>query len=137
MLCNTILEIEYIQIELKKYNNIFEGFPFRIPWFHISYTLIQNICFCFDRKVTVWTCKSIVREKYCPIFANRSMIGDQSYDTCIQWVREAKMFQPSSAFRVDKMVIVYTWAISIIWSELVPDRLLSITANAKLILKSN
>ena len=42
------------------------------------------------------------RGKPLSIFADRSVIGNQSSDACTQQVGEAKIFQPGSAFQIGR-----------------------------------
>ena len=40
VLKNAFLKTKYSQIEFEKYDNIFEQFPFGVPWLPIIYTSI-------------------------------------------------------------------------------------------------
>ena len=82
LLCDTFIERESFQIELKKSHQLTESIPHWIPIFVEPPTVIEDIVSGFDWVVSIQTAKFFFWEKPKPIFSYWSIIGDDLSYSC-------------------------------------------------------
>ena len=84
-LWDAFLKAEYAWVMIQEYEDVFEGVSFGVPWLLVVFTIIENVVSCFKWSLATWAWSGFIGEESFPIFANRSIIGDESGNPIAAW----------------------------------------------------